>query len=331
MNLFEYSRPEDPSTAAKAGSADGASYIAGGTNLVDLMKLGIARPTRLVDVNRLDLAKIEWRSDGVLRIGAAARNSNLAADPGVRARFPMLSRAILSGASGQIRNVASTAGNLLQRTRCPYFYDGVSPCNKREPGKGCSATDGFNRIHAILGATDACIATHPSDMAVALLALGATVVTLKADGQTGRIALDDLYRLPGDTPNIETNLKSGELITHVELAAPPSGARQIYRKVRDRASFAFALVSVGGIVAMENGRIASAALAFGGLAPKPWRDPEVEQLLVGQAPSTEAFEAAADCLLKDAKGRGDNSFKIPLVRRTLIACLRDLTIDGAEA
>jgi xanthine dehydrogenase YagS FAD-binding subunit len=224
--------------------------------------------------------------------------------------------------------MASTGGNLLQRTRCAYFYDIVTPCNKREPGSGCSAIGGFNRIHAILGASDQCIATHPGDMPVAMRALDAVILTLTPQGERRRIGIHDFYRLPGDTPEIENVLRPGELITHVELPPAPVG-RQLYRKVRDRASYAFALVSVAGIVAVEDGRIASAALAFGGLAHMPWRDRAVEAALVGQPPSTAAFEAAADALLDGAKGWGANDFKIPLARRTLIACLRDLTGDAA--
>ena len=231
---------------------------------------------------------------------------------------------MLAGASGQLRNKATTGGNLLQRTRCYYFYDTASRCNKRDPGSGCDAREGFNRIHAVLGTSEACIATHPGDMPVAMRALDATIVTLKKDGDRRRIAIHDFYRLPGDTPHIETVLHPGELITHVELPPAPRG-RQLYRKVRDRASYAFALVSVAGIVSVEDGKIASAALAFGGLAHMPWRDPAVEAALIGRAPSTEAFNAAADALLKDARGFGSNDFKLTLARRTLIACLRDLT------
>ncbi|MEG3148300.1 xanthine dehydrogenase family protein subunit M [Sphingomonas sp. ZT3P38] len=320
MKTFAYSRAESPEAAVAAGGR----FIAGGTNLLDLMKLQIETPDRLVDISRLDLAEIEVRPDGGLTIGALVPNSDLAADPRVIAGYPVLSRALLAGASGQLRNKASTGGNLLQRTRCYYFYDTAMPCNKREPGSGCSAQGGFNRILAILGTSEQCIATHPSDMAVAMRALDATIVTLTPDGDRRRIAIGDFYRLPGDTPQIETVLHPGELITHVELPPPPEG-KQVYRKVRDRASYAFALVSVAGIVSVEDGKIASAALAFGGLGPMPWRDPAVEAALIGQAPSTAAFEAAADALLADARGYGSNDFKIPLTRRTLIACLRDLT------
>ncbi|MEO7689830.1 MAG: xanthine dehydrogenase family protein subunit M [Sphingomonas sp.] len=324
MKSFEYAKADSPEAAVAAGGR----FIAGGTNLLDLMKLQIETPDRLVDISRLDLADIEERADGGLTIGALVPNSDLAADRRVIKRYPLLSRALLAGASGQLRNKASTGGNLLQRTRCYYFYDTAMPCNKRVPGSGCSAIGGFNRILAVLGTSDQCIATHPSDMAVAMRALDAMIVTLKPDGDRRRIAIGDFYRLPGDTPQIETVLEPGELITHVELPPPPRGT-QLYRKVRDRASYAFALVSVAGIISVDGGKITSAALAFGGLAPMPWRNPAVEAALVGKAPSTATFEAAADALLAGAKGFGSNDFKIPLTRRVLIACLRDLTGGAA--
>jgi xanthine dehydrogenase YagS FAD-binding subunit len=303
----------------------GAKFIAGGTNLLDLMKLQIETPQRLVDISRLPLAAIEEREDGGLTIGALVPNSDLAADRRVIDGYEVLSRALLAGASGQLRNKATTGGNLLQRTRCYYFYDTAMPCNKRDPGSGCSAIDGHNRILAVLGTSEKCIATHPSDMAVAMRALDATVVTQKADGDRRRIAIGDLHRLPGDTPEVETVLEPGELITAVELPAPVGGARHLYRKVRDRASYAFALVSVAGVVRMEGDTIASAALAFGGLAPVPWRDAAVEAAIVGRPASDATFTAAADALLADARGFGANDFKIPLARRTLIASLRELT------
>ena len=320
MKTFEYTKADSPEAAVAAGGR----FIAGGTNLLDLMKLQIEAPEKLVDISRLDLATIEERADGGLTIGALVPNSDLAADPRVIKRYPVLSRALLAGASGQLRNKASTGGNLLQRTRCYYFYDTAMPCNKREPGTGCAAIGGFNRILAILGTSEQCIATHPSDMAVAMRALDAVIVTLQPGGDRRRIAIHDFYRLPGDTPHIETVIQPGELITHIDLPPPPAG-KQLYRKVRDRASYAFALVSIAGIVSVEDGRIASASLAFGGLGPMPWRNPAVEAALIGQAPSTAVFEAAADALLADARGHGSNDFKIPLTRRTLIACLRDLT------
>jgi xanthine dehydrogenase YagS FAD-binding subunit len=288
------------------------------------MKLQVETPDKLVDISRLDLAMIEDADDGGLVIGAMVPNSDLAADPRVIAKYEVLSRALLAGASGQLRNKASTGGNLLQRTRCYYFYDVASRCNKRLPGSGCDAIGGINRILAVLGTSDHCIATHPSDMAVAMRALDATIVTLKADGDRRRIPIHDFYLLPGDTPHIENVLERGELITHVSLPKPLAG-RQAYRKVRDRASYAFALVSVAAIIGIENGRIATASLAFGGLGPMPWRDPTVEAALIGQVPSNDVFAAAADALLAKAEGHGANDFKIPLARRTLIAVLRDLT------
>jgi len=323
MKPFDYARAETVDEALAAG-ASGGRYIAGGTNLIDLMKLQVETPTRLIDISRLALDGVEETAAGGLRIGALVPNSDLAAHPLIRARYPMLSRALLAGASAQLRNKASTAGNLLQRTRCYYFYETAAACNKREPGSGCDAIGGFNRIHAVLGASASCIATHPSDMAVALRALDTVVVTALPDRGERRIALGDLYRLPGDTPEIETNLEPGELIIAIELPAPPPG-RQLYRKVRDRASYAFALVSVAAAIAVEDGAVTSARLAFGGLAPMPWRSAEAETALVGKPAGTEAFEAAAEALLRDARGYGHNDFKIVLARRTLIACLRDLT------
>ena len=323
MKPFDYARVATIEEALAAG-ADGGRYIAGGTNLVDLMKLQVETPEKLVDISRMALDRVEQIADGGVRIGALVPNSDLAAHPLIRVQYPMLSRALLAGASAQLRNKASTGGNLLQRTRCYYFYETAAACNKREPGSGCDAIGGFNRIHAVLGTSASCIATHPSDMAVALRALDAVVVTALPEGRERRIALGELYRLPGDTPEIETNLKSGEMIVAIELPAPPPG-RQLYRKVRDRASYAFALVSVAAAVAVEDGVISSARLAFGGLAPMPWRSAEVEAALADRPAGTEAFEAAADALLSEARGYGHNDFKIVLARRTLIACLRDLT------
>lgn len=327
MKLFDYARADSVATATKDGAVPGARFIAGGTNLLDLMKLQVETPETLVDISRLALTEIEEREDGGLTIGALVPNSDLAADPRVIERYPVLSRALLAGASGQLRNKASTGGNLLQRTRCYYFYDPATPCNKREPGSGCSAIGGENRILAILGTSDQCIATHPSDMAVAMRALEAVIVTQKPDGDRRRIAIGEFYRLPGSTPEIENVLEPGELITHVELPPAPEG-KQTYRKVRDRASYAFALVSVAGIVAVEGGKISSARLAFGGLGPMPWRNEAVEAALIGQEPTDAAFNAAADTLLADAKGYGSNDFKIPLTRRTLVATLRELTQEG---
>lgn len=323
MRHFAYALAATPEDAVGA-IAPGAKFIAGGTNLLDLMKLQVETPDTLVDISRLDLARIDERDDGGLTIGAMVRNSDLAADPRIIAGYEVLSRALLAGASGQLRNKASTGGNLLQRTRCYYFYDRAARCNKREPGTGCDAIHGFNRILAIVGTSGQCIATHPSDMAVAMRVLDAAVVTLTAAGDRRRISIHDLNPLPGDTPQIETVLQAGELITHIELP-PPSGGRHLYRKVRDRASYAFALVSVAGVVQVDAGTISSAALAFGGLGPMPWRDARVEAELVGHAPTDATFARAADALVAEAQGFGGNDFKIPLIRRTLIAALRELT------
>lgn len=299
----------------------GATIIAGGTNLLDLMKHEVMTPDALVDITRLDLDRIEPEGNGI-RIGALVRNSDLAGDPAVRRDYPVLSRALLAGASGQLRNMATTGGNLMQRTRCPYFYDRRMACNKRKPGAGCAAIGGINRNHAILGASSECIATHPSDMAVALASLDAIV---ELDGPAKRsVPLADFYVLPGNTPHIETVLEPGEIITSVILPAPVKGSHR-YRKVRDRASYAFALVSVAAVISMDGGRIGSAALAFGGVAAKPWRNPEVEGLLTGNEPSDELFEEAAEILLRPARPQNENRFKIPLLRRTLIATLRDAT------
>jgi xanthine dehydrogenase YagS FAD-binding subunit len=309
MKSFTYERADTLAQAAAALTQPGAKAIAGGTNLLDLMKLQIESPTQLVDINRLPLDQIEDTSDGGLRIGAMVRNSDLAADRRVRQHYGVLSRSLLAGASAQLRNKATTGGNLLQRTRCYYFYDITKPCNKRNPGSGCAALAGFNRIHAVLGASDQCIATHPSDMAVAMRALDASVETVNAAGEGRAIPIAELHRLPGSTPQIETTLKADEIITAVTLPPPPSGV-QIYRKVRDRASYAFALVSVA---------------AFGGLAHKPWRVPEAEQKLAGAPASTEAFNAAATAVLDGARGYGSNDFKIPLTKRTLRAVLAEAT------
>ena len=324
MRAFDYVRAGAIGEATAAGGA-GAAFIAGGTNLLDLMKLEVMAPERLVDITRLDLRGVERTEDGGLRIGALATNSDLAAHDAVRRDYPVLARALLAGANGQLRNKATTGGNLLQRTRCYYFYDTAMACNKREPGSGCGALGGINRIHAILGASEHCIATHPSDMAVAMRALDARVEVEGADGERRMVEMDDLYRLPGDAPEVETTLAEGDLITAVVLPPAPESAFQTYRKVRDRASYAFALVSVAAVIRMDGDRIAEAALAFGGLAPRPWRDPEVEAALKGEAPSEAAFDRAADALLREARGHGSNDFKIPLARRTLKAVLREAT------
>jgi xanthine dehydrogenase YagS FAD-binding subunit len=312
MKSFTYERAKSPAEAAAAAAREGAKFIAGGTNLLDLMKLEIERPAHLVDVNRLALDKIEATSEGRLRIGALVRNTDLAADPRVRRDYGVLSRALLAGASGQLRNKATTAGNLLQRTRCPYFYDTNMPCNKRQPGSGCSAIGGFSRQHAIVGASEACIATHPSDMAVAMRVLDATVETVRPDGATRSIPVAELHKLPGDTPHLETTLASGELITAVTLPKPVGGAH-VYRKVRDRASYAFALVSVAAIVQRDG----SGSVALGGVAPKPWRVEAAERKLP-RGPK----EVAAQ-LLAGAKPTAQNAFKVALVERTLGSVLAE--------
>jgi xanthine dehydrogenase YagS FAD-binding subunit len=325
MKAFTYERANSLAEAASGSSKPGAKIIAGGTNLLDLMKLQVETPNHLVDINRLPLDKIEDTPEGGLRIGAMVRNSDLAADLRVRRRYGVLSRALLSGASAQLRNKATTGGNLLQRTRCYYFYDITKPCNKRDPGSGCAALGGFNRIHAILGASDQCIAVNPSDMAVALRALDAQVETVNGDNATRAIPIAEFHRLPGMTPQIETTLKQGEVITAVNLPPPPPG-KHIYRKVRDRASYAFALVSVAAVVDAAGGRIRSARLAFGGLAPKPWRVAQAEERLVGAPATEETFSAVASDVLSGARGFGGNNFKIPLTRRTLRAVLTEASV-----
>jgi xanthine dehydrogenase YagS FAD-binding subunit len=324
MRAFAYQRADSATQAAAAAIKPGTKIIAGGTNLLDLMKLQVETPSALIDISRLPLDKIEETSDGGLLIGALVRNSDLAADPRVRQRYGVLSRALLAGASAQLRNKATTGGNLLQRTRCYYFYDVTKPCNKRNPGSGCAAIAGFNRIHAILGASDHCIATHPSDMAVAMRALDATVETVNRNDETKIIPIAEFHRLPGNTPEIETSLKPGEIITAVTLPPPPAGV-QVYRKVRDRASYAFALVSVAAIVDSTRGRIRSARLAFGGLAHKPWRVAGAEQKLANAPANTATFNATANAVLEGARRFGGNDFKIPLTRRTLHSVLAETT------
>jgi xanthine dehydrogenase YagS FAD-binding subunit len=311
MKPFTYERAATPAEAAAAVVRNpNAKFIAGGTNLLDLMKLQIEAPTHLVDVNGLALDKIEATPEGGLRIGALVRNTALAADGRVRRDYAVLSRALLAGASGQLRNKATTAGNLLQRTRCPYFYDTDQPCNKRQPGSGCSAIGGITRQHAVIGSSQACIATHPSDMAVAMRVLDATVETVRPGGQARVIPIADFHKLPGDTPHIETALEPGELITSVTLPKPLGGSH-IYRKVRDRASYAFALVSVAAVVQRDG----SGRVALGGVAHKPWRDATADAALPRGA------GAAAAWLLAGAQVTEDNAFKLPLVERTLAAVL----------
>ena len=322
MNPFTYSRAADSAAAVRAAAQTGARFLGGGTNLVDLMHEGIERPSSLVDVSGLDRA-ITDSEHGGLRIGAAATNTALAADRRVRTRYPMLTRAIVAGASAQIRNMATVGGNLLQRTRCLYFYDDAARCNKREPGSGCDAVDGFNRMHAILGASASCVATHPSDMCVALAALDATV-HLEGAGGARSLPFEALHRLPGDTPDRETELRPGELITAIELPALPMARRSTYRKVRDRSSYAFALVSVAAALEIEDGTIKDVRLALGGVAHKPWRALVAEALLRGQQPSEEVFRRASEGELALARTLRDNAFKVELAKRTIVAVLGQL-------
>ena len=321
MMDFGYTRATTVGDAIAAVAGDPqARFIAGGTNLVDLMKYNVERPGRLVDITRLPLKDIEATPEGGLRIGALVPNSDLAYDERIQRDYPLLASAILAGASAQLRNAATTGGNLLQRTRCYYFYDAGTPCNKREPGSGCPAKSGVNRIHAILGASDACIATHPSDMCVAVAALEAIIHVEGPDGARA-IAFEDFHRLPGDAPENDNTLAHGEMVTAVELPRPRFGANHTYLKLRDRLSYAFALVSVAAAVELDGDVIGEARIALGGVAHKPWRVPEAEALLKGQFPSSGAFEQAADRLLQGAEGHGQNDFKIELVRRVIVRAL----------
>ena len=326
MNAFDYALPATPDEAlaelAPASSSSSSRFIAGGTNLIDLMKENVVRASKLVDINRLGLDGIEANDAGGVTLGALARNADTAYHPLVRERYPLLSAAILAGASAQIRNMASNGGNLLQRTRCVYFYDVGTPCNKRQPGSGCSAIGGLTRQHAILGASEQCIATHPSDMCVALAALGAVVRVQSAAGPR-HIAFGNFHRLPGDQPDVDTTLQADELITHIEL--PPSDrfmANSAYLKLRDRASYAFALVSVAAALDLDDdGIVREARVALGGVAHKPWRDPQAEALLVGHPTSEAHFQQVAAALLRGAHGQGGNDFKIPLARRAIVRAL----------
>jgi xanthine dehydrogenase YagS FAD-binding subunit len=321
MINFQYARATDVADAVRQIAADPtAKLIAGGTNLIDLMKEDVERPSRLIDISRLPLKTVEETAGGGLRIGALVPNSDLAYHPLVTQRYPMLGSAILAGASQQLRNMASTGGNLLQRTRCYYFYDTATPCNKRQPGSGCSAIKGLNRMHAILGASEACIATHPSDMCVALAALDAKVHVVGPEGERA-IAFSDFHRLPGDTPQRDTNLRSNEIVTAVELPAQGFAAHYTYLKIRDRLSYAFALVSIAAALELEGDTIKEARLALGGVAHKPWRDTTAEATLRGQAANPAVFSRAADLLLRDAKGYAHNSFKIDLAHRAIVRAL----------
>ncbi|MFL6792993.1 MAG: FAD binding domain-containing protein [Bradyrhizobium sp.] len=322
MIPFQYARASDVADAISQIAGDpAAKFIAGGTNLLDLMKEDVERPSRLIDISRLPLRSVEETADGGLLVGALVPNSDLAYHPLVEQRYPLLASAILSGASQQLRNMASTGGNLLQRTRCFYFYDTVTPCNKRQPGSGCSAIDGINRINAILGTSEACIATHPSDMCVALAALEAKVHVAGPAGARV-IAFSDFHRLPGDTPQRDTNLEPQEIVTGVELPAKGFNTNYSYLKIRDRLSYAFALVSVAAALELDGDRIKDARLALGGVAHKPWRDPAAEAMLRGQRADHAAFARAAELLLRDARGYAHNAFKIGLARRAIVRTLR---------
>ena len=325
---FEYRRAEDVDGAlALVTENPGAAFLGGGTNLVDRMKLGVTNPRMVIDVSRLPLAGVEMLPDGGVRIGATVRNSDLAAHPVIRRRYAVLARALLAGASGQLRNAATTAGNLMQATRCVYFQDVTTPCNKREPGSGCSAVGGYVRYHAILGASDKCIAVHPSDMAVALAALDAVVVVRDRRGEHN-IPVNEFYRLPGDSPEHDTVLKPDQLIVAVELPAPAPAALSTYVKTRDRASFAFALVSVAAEIELENGIVAGARIAIGGVAHRPWRAYKAEEVLLGSPPTEEVFVQAADAELANANPQSGNAFKIPLTRGVMVSVLRSLTTGG---
>ncbi len=325
MKPFSYVRAQDLGGAVAAlAEAPNAAFLAGGTNLVDLMKLGVMEPEVLVDVRRLTSDSIEELPDGGVRIGAAVTNSDLAADRTIRSRYPALSQALLAGASGQLRNLATTGGNLLQRTRCVYFYDTTTPCNKREPGSGCSAIEGHNKNHAILGASEHCVATHPSDMAVAMAALDAFVNVHGPDGER-RVPIEELHRLPGDEPQRDTTLEHGELITAVDLPPLDFASNSKYRKVRERASYAFALVSVAAALAVQDGVVRDVRLALGEVAQKPWRATKAEEALRGEPANEANFRAAADIELEDADPLRDNAFKVPLARNVITRTLLELS------
>jgi len=321
MNNFTYTKATDVALAVTEVSAQGAKFLAGGTNLVDLMRIDVMRPNHLIDIKKLPFNHIEEKEDGGLRLGALTTNADTAYNEQIEQRYPLLSKAILAGASAQLRNMATDGGNLLQRTRCYYFYDTGTPCNKREPGTGCSAINGYNRIHAILGWSEQCIATHPSDMAVALAALEAKVnVTGKNGDRT--ISISDFHRLPEDTPHIDTNLQPDEIITSIDLPAKGFSQNNTYLKLRDRASYAFALVSVAAGLEMEGDTVSDVRIALGGVAHKPWRKPEAEALLIGKTATKENFQQAAEALLECAQGFKYNSFKIELAKRAIVRALQ---------
>ncbi|GAA4342897.1 xanthine dehydrogenase family protein subunit M [Pigmentiphaga soli] len=335
MQAFELSRAGDVAQAVRT-AADMARqgvplrFLAGGTTLVDLMKLDVERPSRVLDINRLPLAGIDALPDGGLRIGAMVRNADLAHHPLVASRYAVLSQALLSGASPQLRHMATTGGNLLQRTRCVYFRDVAMPCNKREPGSGCAAIGGFNRNLAVMGTSDACIASNPSDMNVALMALDA-VIHIEGQGGARQVAIGDFFTLPGDTPQRETVLEPGDLITHVTLPPLPDGSRSLYLKLRDRASYEFALASAAVVVRMDGPRIASARFAMGGIGARPWRVPQAEAMLAGRAPEDAAFDAAARRVLQGARPQSENGFKVELARRCLVHALQAATSTDGRA
>jgi xanthine dehydrogenase YagS FAD-binding subunit len=324
MQAFEYRKLNDPNQASAAGVAQGAKFVAGGTTLIDLMKLNVEQPTTLLDINALPLDKVEKLPDGGVRIGAMVRNSDLAHNTMIQQAYLVLSQALLSGASPQLRNMATTGGNLLQRTRCYYFRDTAYACNKRNPGSGCSAIDGHNRMHAILGTSEHCIATHPSDMAVAMMALEATVHIRGVKGERA-VPLNEFYFVPGSTPNRENVLVPGDLITHVTLPALASGTKSHYLKRRDRASYEFALASAAVVVQMQGSRIASARVALGGVGTKPWRSLEAEHALQGRSANEQTFRTAAEAALKGARPLHDNAFKVELAKRTIVRALKEVT------
>jgi xanthine dehydrogenase YagS FAD-binding subunit len=321
MQPFKYTRVST-TKAALTASGTGTRFLAGGTNLLDLMKLNVEVPNQLIDINKLELNKIDVASTGNIRIGALVKNTELAYHPEVVRRFPVLSEALLSGASAQLRNAASTAGNIMQRVRCPYFYDTAFPCNKREPGSGCSAIPGYNREHAVLGTSDYCIATHPSDMSVAMAALD-SIIHIQGTKGTRTVKFVDFHLLPGKTPHLEHNLKTGEIITAVEIPALSFSTKSHYLKARDRASYQFALASAAVALDIQSGTIQAARVALGGVGTKPWRSSEAEQMLSGKPAGLAAYQAAADAALAGAKAYKDNGFKIELAKRTLVRALTE--------
>jgi xanthine dehydrogenase YagS FAD-binding subunit len=327
MDPFQYTKPATVNDAMTSVAASGAKFVAGGTTLIDLMKLNVERPTALVDINILPLDRIEPQAEGGLKIGAMVRNSDLAHDSRVQKMYPVLSEALLSGASPQLRNMATTGGNLLQRTRCYYFRDTNYACNKREPGSGCSAIDGYNRMHAILGTSEHCIATHPSDMAVAMMALGATIHLNGSAGERS-VPITEFYLLPGNTPDRENVVRKGEIITHVTLPALPANTKSHYLKRRDRASYEFALASAAVIVDMNGNKIRKAQIALGGVGTRPWRSLEAEQELAGRDVSERAFRKAAEAALQSAKTYRNNGFKVELANRTLVRALQTVTASA---